>query len=193
MKNNMKFACASVVAVILSACATVENPMTLEVRDQFFLQSSSVEWTLTEKEQQDEDKKDSSDDGERAEGRKQLEEKLVFAVEDSFSSSPSGPNPMAFNIEIERYDRVGAVVGNIIGGSNLLIADVTVTDVNSGEVVATYNDVTGYYASNFGIAGALVQAATKPDIPGLMATSFAKTLKKTFESDKVKAGKEDDS
>ena len=193
MKINKKLASVGLSAFILGACATVDNPLTLETRDQFFLQSSSVTWDLTDKEQEVEEKKDLADDGERAEGRKQLEEKLVFAVEDNFGDSPSGPNPMAFNIEIERYDRVGATVGNVIGGSNLLIADVTVTDVTSGEIVATYNDVRGHYTSNFGVAGALLQAATKPDIPGLMAVSFAKDLKKNFLGNKVRADRYDKS
>jgi len=144
-------------AYLLVACASTPNPLSGEARDQFFVKSTQVTWALPEKEEAVEAKKDANDDGKRAEGRKDLEEKLNLIVADEFANSPSGPTPVDFNIAITRYDRVGAGVGKV------------------------YEDVKGIRTSGGGVLGAVIQAASKPDIEGLMATSFAKKLRKRFD------------
>jgi len=168
-------------AYLLVACASTPNPLSGEARDQFFVKSTQVTWALPEKEEAVEAKKDANDDGKRAEGRKDLEEKLNLIVADEFANSPSGPTPVDFNIAITRYDRVGAGVGNIIGGSDMLVANVIVTNSTNGEEIAVYEDVKGIRTSGGGVLGAVIQAASKPDIEGLMATSFAKKLRKRFD------------
>ena len=182
--RNFKFIFVGLAAYLLAACATGPNPLTDQSRDQFFVKNTKVTWALPEKEEAVEVKKDSKDDGQRAEGRKAIEEKLILVVANEFANSPSGPTPIDFNIAIKRYDRVGAAIGNMIGGSDMLVADVIVTDTASGEELAVYEDVKGVRTSNFGILGAVVQAASDPDIEGLMADSFTKKLRKKFDSDK---------
>ena len=161
-------------AYVLSACATTPpNPLSGEIRDQFFVNSTKVTWALPEKEQAVEAKKDANDDGQRAEGRKLIEDKLNLIVTDEFSNSPSGPTPVDFNIAITRYDRVGAAVGNILGGGNdMLEANVILTDTASGQEIAVYEEVRGIRPSGGGVLGAVIQAASKPDIEGLMAVSY---------------------
>ena len=181
---------AGIATLLLSACATAPNPLSLEERDQFFLKSTNITWDLPEKEQETEDEKDAKDSGQRAEGRKQLQEKLNLAIMEEFKDSPSGPNAMNFEVKIQKYDRTGAVVSNVVGGGNLLIADVIATDASSGEELGVYPGIHGAHTSNFGVLGAVVQAATKPDIPGVMSNDFAKRLKKTFNSEKVNTLKE---
>ena len=146
---------------------------------------------MSEKEQKVEEKKDTNDKGERAEGRRQLVEKLNYAINEEFKNSPSGPTPIDFNVSIRRYDRVGAAVGNIVGGNNMLIADVIVADTNTGNEIGVYEEIIGAHSSNFGLVGAVVQAASKPDIPGIMANSFAKKLRKAFDGKKVRVRKKD--
>lgn len=183
MKISVATSC---VAFMLTACAsTPPNPLSLDQRDQVFLKNVNVVWDLSEKEQAVEEKKDAKGKGQRQEGRAELEEKLKLVVKEEFINSPSGPDPITFDIAIKRYDRVGAAVGNVIGGNNILVANVRVKDSNDGQEIAVYEEVNGYYASNFGLVGAVVQAATKPDIPGLMAKSFSETLRKRFDSKKT--------
>jgi len=185
------FVGTTMATIMLSACATAPNPLSLEARDQFFVKSTTVTWDLPEKEQKVEDKKDAKDAGERAEGRKQIVEKLNYAISEEFKNSPSGPTPINFNVAIQRYDRVGAAVGNLVGGNNIVVANVLVTDANTGGQIGVYNKIVGAHTSNFGLVGAVVQASTKPDIPGIMANSFAKKLRKTFDSEKVRVSKKE--
>lgn len=171
--------------VLLSACASTPNPLSLETRDQFFVQSSTITWALTEKEQEVENKKDATDDGTRATGRQELHEKLSLALDNEFANSPSGPNPIDFDVAIKKYDRAGSISQHVLGTDhNKLIADVTVKNAASGAELAVYEDVVGFRSGSFGILGAVVDAASEPDIPGIMAQSFAQQLRKRFDSKK---------
>ena len=174
-------------AYLLSACASTPNPISAKDRDQYFVKNTEVTWVLPEDEQAVEEKKDANDKGQRAEGRKLIEEKLKLVVANEFKNSPSGPTPIDFNIAIKRYDRVSNVVGNVIGpiaGTDRLIADVIVTDSASGQELGVYENVGGVRNSGRGILGAVIQGASDPDIEGLMATSFTKLLRKRFDKKK---------
>jgi len=172
--------------LILTACATTApNPLNAETRDQFFVKSTQVTWNLSEKEQAIEEKKDANDQGKRAAGRKIIEDKLTSIVSQEFANSPSGPTPVDFNIAIKRYHRVGNVTGNLLGvGSDFLAADVIVTDSTTGQELAVYEEVTGYRQSGGGVIGAVVQAASDPDIEGVMALKFSERLRKRFDKKK---------
>lgn len=180
--KSMTYAGLGVSALILTACSSTPNPLDEKDRDQFFLKNTIVTWDLTEKEQAREDKKDAGDkDGSRAEGRSELEKKLVQAINSEFANSPSGPTAVDFEVKITNYDRVGNVMGNVIGGDNdELKGKVIVTNSETGEEIAVYEKIKGSKRTGFGLIGAVVQAATTPDIPGIMSASFAEKLKKRF-------------
>lgn len=179
--QKLKFIVVGLALLGLTACASTPNPLSADTRDQFFVQNTKVTWALPEEEQAIEVKKDANDEGQRAEGRKLLEEKLNVIVAEEFKNSPSGQTPIDFNVAIKRYDRVGAAVGNIIGGNDQMVADVVVTDNSSGQEIAVYEDIVGIRVSSYGVLGAVIQATTKPDIEGIMASSFAKNLRKRFD------------
>lgn len=183
--RNFKAIVIGSTSLILAACATTPNPLNAETRDQFFVKSTQVTWNLSEKEQAIEEKKDANDQGKRAAGRKAIEDKLTSIVSQEFANSPSGPTPVDFNIAIKRYHRVGNAVGNLLGVSNdFLAADVIVTDSTTGQELAVYEEVTGYRQSGGGVIGAVVQAASDPDIEGVMALKFSETLRKRFDKKK---------
>jgi len=172
-------------ALTLAACASTPNPLNAQTRDQFFVKNTKVTWNLPEKEEAIEVKKDAGDNGQRAEGRQLLEDKVINNVSQEFANSPSGPTPIDFNIAIKRYDRVGAVTGNLLGFENdRFIADVIVTDTNTGQELAVYEDIPGFKPSGGGILGAAVQLASDPDVEGLMALSFTHRLRKRFDKKK---------
>ena len=108
---------------------------------------------------------------------------LTAAVEKEFKNSPSGRNPVTLEIKVKNYWRVSAAMGNLIGGSNQVIADVAVKRNEDGSVMGVYQDIRGYYASNSGVIGLMVQAAMDPDIVGIMSDSFADDLRKNFDAD----------
>lgn len=101
-------------------------------------------------------------------------------MQQNFQASPSGSEPVDFVIDVKNYSRVGAAMGNIIGGSNAVIADVTVRRVSDGKVLGVYKNMVGMYASNAGLIGALAQSMMKPDIVGIMANTFAANLRARF-------------
>jgi hypothetical protein len=73
-------------------------------------------------------------------------------------------------------------MGNLIGGSNAVLADVSVVRESDGKVLGVYRDVMGMHAANGGVIGLIAQAAMKPDIEGIMANSFAQNLRVRFDS-----------
>jgi hypothetical protein len=165
---------AAAAAAALSACASTPNPLDLQTRNGVFLKQVATNWSV--------------EDGKRAEkpeyvsGKEDLVARLKAAVETEFKNSPSGSEPIDFQIDIKGYSRVGALMGNMIGGSNMVIADVRVVRESDGKVLGVYQNVMGMYASNAGVLGAIAQAVTKPDIVGIMSNSFAGSLKHRFES-----------
>lgn len=185
MSVNFKYVKSAALAsasLVLVACASTPNPLSVEQRDQYFVKNTNVVWNLSEKEQAVEDKKDTNDNGKRAAGRKSMEAKLTTVVTEEFINSPSGPNAVDMNIAITRYDRVGSFTGNVLGaGSDILVADVVVTDTVTGDEIAVYEDIRGFRQTGFGVIGAIAQSASNPDIEGIMAVSFAKKLRKRFD------------
>src|SRR5690606_12505299 len=158
----------------LAACATVPNPIALETRNSFYVKDADVVWKVEDA--------DRLDKPEYVEGKEDLVARLKPAVEAAFKTSPSGADAVTFRIEIKEYTRVGAAMGNLIGGSNTVTADVYIVRISDGAEIGVYENVYGMYASNGGIIGAVVQAASKPDIVGIMANSFAQNLRSKFDS-----------
>ncbi len=112
--------------------------------------------------------------------KRDVEAKIHEDVVQAFAEAPSGPTLVDFKVYVTRYTRVGAMMGNIVGGVNSVTADVDVIRESDGQVVGTYNAVYGYYASNHGVIGAIAQSISKPDIPAIMAQSFAANLQERF-------------
>lgn len=166
------FAALSLAA--LTACATTPpNPIQPAQRASVFVEDVSLTW--------------SAEDGQRAAnpefvaGKADMQKRLEAAVEQEFANSPSGSEPVEFVVDVKTYNRVGAAMGNLVGGANTVAADVTVRRKSDGAVLGTYTGVTGMYASNMGIIGAIAQAASRPDIVGIMSNTFAKNLRARYE------------
>ncbi|SDM02165.1 hypothetical protein [Maricaulis salignorans] len=162
-------------AAFMTACASTPNPIAAETRSGTYVTGADLVWSVDDADEQD-------DNGNYAAGRDDLLARLEAAVETEFAHSPAGSQPVSFSIDIQRYNRVNALTGNIIGGSNMVIADVSVIDEN-GNVLGVYEDVTGYHASGAGIIGAIAQAAIQPDIVGIMSNSFVADLRRRFDRD----------
>lgn len=160
-------------ALTLAACASTPNPLDAQARSGFYVKSAPIDWTV------DDAKK--SEDAAYVSGKKEVEARLQAAVEREFKASPSGAQAVAFRVKVKLYTRVGLMMGNLIGGSNEVDADVDVVRESDGKVLGTYSGVRGMYLSNGGVLGAVAQAVTKPDIPQVMADTFAKNLRKKFE------------
>jgi hypothetical protein len=169
-----RFLMVALAAASLTACASTPNALKTDVRDKIFIQEVSETWAAV--------------DGKRAEnadyltGKADLQARLKIAVETEFKASPSGSDAARFEITVKSYSRVNAAMGNIIGGSNMVMADVRVVRISDGAELGVYKDVVGMHASNGGLIGAIAQAATKPDIVGIMTNSFAANLRAKFNS-----------
>lgn len=162
-------------AATLTACATAPNPIDTSTRQSVFVQDAGVRWSVEDAERQA--------NPDYAAGKADITKRLEDAVEKAFEGSPAGSQAVRFEIDVTDYSRVGAAMGNLLGGSNMVIADVRVVRVADGQVLGVYEDVYGMMASNGGIIGLAVQAATKPDIVGIMANSFAAELRRRYDRD----------
>lgn len=163
---------AALALTALTACASTPNPIAAPARQAMFVKDVALAWNAPEP---------AEAKPEYLAGKQELQERLEKAVEEAFRLSPAGSEPVVFQIDIKRYSRVGAAMGNLIGGSNMVVADVKVVRPD-GQVAGVYQDVTGVFASNGGIIGAVVQAASKPEIEGIMANSFAQNLRARFDA-----------
>jgi hypothetical protein len=171
---RVALACAAVLA--LSACASVPNALDAQTRQSLFVKDAAVAWSVKD------DKK--AEDADYAAHKAEFLGKLETSVENTFRASPAGSDPVRFQIDVKRYSRVGAAMGNLIGGSNAVVADVKVVRESDGRELGVYKDVVGMHASNGGIIGAVVQGITKPDVEGIMANSFAQNLRARFDARK---------
>jgi hypothetical protein len=164
---------AALAALTLAACASVApNALDANTRQAMFVKDVAVAWSF-------DDGKNAAKDTYVA-GKTDLEARLQSAVETAFQTSPAGSDAVRFDIDVKRYNRVGAAMGNIVGGSNMVVADVKVVRIADGKQLGVYKDVSGIFASNGGVLGAIVQAATKPDVVGIMANNFAQNLRTRF-------------
>lgn len=163
---------AALALTALTACASTPNPISASARQAMFVKDVGLAWNAPDP---------AEPKPEFVAGKQELQERLEKAVEETFRLSPAGSEPVVFQIDIKRYSRVGAAMGNLIGGSNLVVADVKVVRPD-GQVAGVYQDVTGVFASNGGIIGAVVQGVTKPEIEGIMANSFAQNLRARFDA-----------
>ena len=162
-------------AIALSACATAPNPIAADLRQAAFVEDVSIEWLVDDADERD-------DNGDYAAGRDDLITRLESALETEFENSPAGDQAVTFDVRIDQYSRVNALTGNVIGGSNRFVADVYVLDAD-GEVLGVYEDVAGVHASGGGLIGAAIQAASRPDVVGIMVTSFTGELRRRFDRD----------
>lgn len=161
-------------ALTLTACASVPNALDGQTRQGIFVKDVGVAWSF--------DDAKVADKPEYAAGKADLQARMKNAVAGAFTTSPAGSDAVRFDIDVKRYTRVGAAMGNLVGGANMVVADVTVVRIADNKTLGVYKDVPGIFASNGGVIGALVQAATKPDIVGVMANSFAQNLHSRFTS-----------
>ncbi|HVZ28959.1 MAG TPA: hypothetical protein VG839_01105 [Asticcacaulis sp.] len=161
-------------ALCLTACASTPNPLALTTRDGFYVKQADVVWKV------DESKR--TPNAEYDAGKADLQARLKTSVENEFKTSPSGSEAAIFEVDVTSYSRVGAAMGNIIGGSNMVVGDVHVLRASDHSEIAVYKGVYGSYTSNGGIIGAIAQAASKPDIVGIMANTFAADMRKKFDS-----------
>jgi hypothetical protein len=160
-------------ALSLAACASVPNALDAQTRQSMFVKDATIAWAAPEPKEAK---------PEFVAARDEFKAKLETAVEQAFVGSPAGSQPVRFDISIKRYSRVGAAMGNLIGGSNAVMADVSVVRESDGKVLGVYKDVMGMHAANGGVIGLIAQAAMKPDIEGIMANSFAQNLRTRFDS-----------
>ena len=169
-----RIAAVAATAAMLSACVSAPpNPLDTATRQGTYVKDAAVIWSV------DDTKR--GDNPAYVEGKADVLAKLEAAVEEQFKTSPAGSVPVNFKIDVKSYSRVGAAMGNLIGGSNMVVADVTVVREADGAELGTYKAVTGMYASNGGLIGLAVQAASKPDVPQVMANSFATNLRARFD------------
>lgn len=167
----------AVAALSLSACVSVgPNPLDTATREGVFVQDTGVVWSV-------EENADRQANVEYVAGKDDLTKRLESAVEAEFATSPAGSQAVKFEIDVKQYSRVGALMGNMIGGSNMVTADVRVIRISDGVVLGTYEDVWGMMASNGGIIGAMVQGISKPDVVGIMANNFTANLRARYERD----------
>lgn len=159
----------------LAACASVPNPLDSQTRQSMFVKDATISWAAPGPKEEK---------PEYVAGRDELKTKLEAAVEQAFAGSPAGSEAVRFEINVERYSRVGMAMGNLIGGANTVQADVSVVRERDGKVLGVYNDVVGMQASNGGVIGLVAQAAMKPDVEGIMANSFAQNLHTRFTAKK---------
>ena len=163
--------------IFLSACATVNSTMTAEKSKEYFFQDSNISWDLSDKRVKKDAEKD--DNGKRATQKADLIAKLDTALENEFKNTPSGSNPMRFDVRITDYYFANGL-GTVWGAPSSFFADVDVIDVSTGEILATVTGLGGSTKSMGGLLGLAVNAATKPDIEGIIASSFAKRLRKKY-------------
>jgi hypothetical protein len=164
-------------AISLSACATATpNPIDLSTRNSFYVKQADIAWKVDESKRTPNAEYDAS--------KADLQGRLKSAVEAQFKTSPSGSEAVIFEIDVKGYSRVGAAMGNIIGGSNAVVADIHVLRESDHSEVAVYTDISGAYTSNGGLIGAIAQGIGKPDIVGVMANTFAANLRARFDSAK---------
>lgn len=165
----------AVAALTLAACATGPNPIDAATRQAVFVQDAGLVWSV-----EDDQRLANAD---YVTGKDDLVKRLEAAVEAAFATSPAGADPVRFEIDVKQYSRVGALAGNLLGGSNMVTADVRVIRVADGAVLGVYEDVYGMMASNGGIIGAVVQGISKPDVVGVMSGSFAAELRRRYDRD----------
>jgi hypothetical protein len=169
----LRTAAVALAALSLAACASVPNALDVQTRHSLFVKDATIAWTAPLK---------ADPKPEYVAARDEFKAKLEAAVEQAFVGSPAGSQPVRFDIQVKTYNRVGAAMGNLIGGSNAVIADVSVVRESDGRVLGVYKDVLGMHGANGGIIGLAVQAATKPDIEGIMANNFAQNLRTRFDA-----------
>lgn len=170
----LRIAAAALAALSLAACASVPNALDPQTRQSLFVKDATIAWAAPAPKAEPKP--------EYLTARDEFKSKLEAAVEQAFQGSPAGSQPVRFDIQVKTYNRVGAAMGNLIGGSNAVVADVSVVRESDGRVLGVYRDVMGMHAANGGLIGLAVQAATKPDIEGIMANNFAQTLRRRFDA-----------
>ena len=173
---KVQLALAALAMTVVGACATAPNPLDAQTRGGLFVESADVSWAVDDAKR--------LDNPAYVEGKTDMIARLDAAVEEAFKASPAGSTPVTFKIDVKNYSRINAVVGNLLGGSNAVVGDVTVLRKSDGATLGVYKDVYGMFASNGGIIGLAVQAATKPDVPQVMADSFAQNLRARFDAKK---------
>lgn len=165
----------AMLAVGLSACASTPNVLAKPVRESMFIKTVEVGWSLDDSKVQDAS-------GEYAKGKNDLIARLGPAVQKEFATSPSGSEAATMKIDIKRYSRVGAAMGNLIGGANAFAADVSLMRQGDNVLIGIYPDVRGFHASNGGIIGLIAQSVAAPDIVGIMVASFQAEMRAAFDN-----------
>lgn len=175
MKPSYPLAAAAA-CLSLAACATGPNPLDVSTRDGVFVKDATLKWEVKDQ--------GKSDDTNYVAGRDDMMKRLETAVEQEFKSSPSGADPIVFEIDVKSYNRFGAAASNIIGLSNMVTADVKVMRASDRKELGVYKNVAGIYATSGGLLGAVAQSVSKPDVVGIMANNFSSDLRRRFDKKK---------
>ena len=167
---------ALALAAGLAGCASTPpaNPLDIATRSTFKVAQVSVTWSKADTGR--------AVDADYVFGRAALMAKLQTAVEREFRDYPSGVEPVAFRIDVQRYDRANVVVSNMVGAPNGVTATVTITRLSDGKVMGIYKDVRGHFGRPGGLVGAAIDTVRQPDVVAAMADSFATSLRQRFNS-----------
>ena len=169
-----RFIAAAAVSAVLAGCASTPNPIDTATRQGAFVKDATIAWSV--------------EDGKRVNnpnylpGKDDMIARLEAAVENEFKTSPAGGTPLIFKVDLKHYSRANAAVGQLIGVPNAVSGDVHVIRESDGKEIGVYKNVMGMYAGGGGLIGLAVQATTKPDVPQVMADTFAANLRARFES-----------
>jgi hypothetical protein len=157
---------AALALASLTACASIPpNPLSAEQRSGVFVEGVSTNWSV------EDGKRDQSPD--YVAGKDDMQQRLTAAVQQAFANSPSGSEAVEFVVDVKNYNRVGTAQTLLIGGANMVVADVAVRRKSDGQIIGSYAGVMGLHTPPAGPLGVAVSAVTKPDPVGIMANNFA--------------------
>lgn len=165
----LKFIAAIALAMAVPACAFAKpNPLPAEVRQTLFVKDVEIIWSV-----------DDAKDAEKPEYvayREDCQKRLKTTVASAFLNSPAGSEPVAFKINVNRFDcaSTGCTVR----------ANVAVVRESDNTELGVYQKVMGMQIASGGLLGVLVQAAVKPDVVGIATTNFAAILGARFNAKK---------
>src|SRR6478736_6183559 len=112
---------------LTAGCATTPNPIASDTRNSIYVKDVNVIWSYADGKE--------LNDPEYVAGKEDMINKLKSAINKDFKNSPSGMNAAALEVEVVGYNRVGAAMGNLIGGANTVSANVVVKKVQDGATI----------------------------------------------------------
>lgn len=165
----LRFFAAVAIAAALPACALAKpNPLTADVRQTLFVKDVEVVWSF--------DDTKLADDASYNAYKADTKERLKATVANTFANSPAGAEAVVFKIDVNQFSCAST-------GCSVR-ANVTVVQTSDGKELGVYSKVRGFQMASGGLLGVAIQAATKPDVVGIMSANFAGTLRGKFDAKK---------